>query len=62
MVPVRQIALMVQAGDSPDTGKTVIAVTRHAAGKAQVQVSLNYNAPVKSDDKQQQAYHAAKRM
>jgi hypothetical protein len=48
--------LMVQAGDSPDTGKTVIATTRHAVGKALVQVSLNYNAPVKTDDKQQQAY------
>ncbi len=48
--------LMVQAGDSPDTGKTVIATTRHAAGKALVQVALNYNSPVKTDEKQQQAY------
>ncbi len=47
---------MVQAGDSPDTGKTVIATTRHAAGKALVQVALNYNSPVKTDEKQQQAY------
>jgi len=48
--------LMVQAGDSPDTGVTVIANTRHAVGKAQVLVALNYNAPVKTDDRQAQAY------
>jgi hypothetical protein len=48
--------LMLQSGDSPDTGKTVIATTRHAAGKAMVQVSLNYNAPTKTDERQVQAY------
>ena len=48
--------LMVQSGDSPDTGKTVIANTRHAAGKAMVQVALNYNAPMKTDEKQKQAH------
>ena len=47
--------LMVQAGDSPDTGKTVIATTRHADGKATVQVALNFNAPVKTDERQAQA-------
>ena len=48
--------LMVQRGDSPDTGVTVIASTRHAAGKALVQVALNFNAPVKTDEKQEQAH------
>ncbi len=47
--------LMVQAGDSPDTGKTVIATTRRAVGKAVVNVAANFNAPVKTDERQRQA-------
>lgn len=48
--------LMVQSGDSPDTGKTVLANTRHAVGKAIVSVALNYNAPMKTDERQTQAH------
>lgn len=48
--------LVVQTTDSPDTGKTVIAETRHLAGPASVQVSVNLNEPPITEDGQKQAH------
>jgi len=48
--------LVVQTTDSPDTGKTVIGETRHMAGPASVQVSVNLNEPPITEDGQKQAH------
>jgi len=48
--------LVVQTTESPDTGKTVIAETRHADGSALIQVSMNLNEPPITEDGQKQAH------
>jgi hypothetical protein len=48
--------MVVQTTDSPDTGKTVIGETRHRAGPASVQVSVNLNEPPITQDGQKQAH------
>jgi hypothetical protein len=48
--------LVVQTTESQDTGKTVIAETRHAVGSALIQVSMNLNEPPIAQDGQKQAH------
>jgi hypothetical protein len=48
--------LVVQTTISQDTGKTVIAESRHAVGPALIQVSMNLNEPPITEDGQKQAH------